>query len=444
MSDESLLPFLSQFDPPETAEGSLDPLGFYSIADALGVKLAPGVRERQSKPRYLTLALVGMLACSDLEAPHRSIKSLAPWLVYEWLIVESLVRELQNTPALKGIPGQSKVLDAINAKEFVCDRNYLRTPTVFGFHGIYRVLGLKLGLFDVGGQPLQGGYRVLSAWQSDQKMQGFVDGSGPGQAFRQLIEKAVRTGLDAGHARDPGPKFREFVVQHLAPRQPGELEREALWNALTQHHGLRGEYAQLLTSADGQKFWTKDGSNESTLHRWMLPYASQALTQLLVAIQAFERLARLLTDAFDEMRYRMTEERSAVDAAWLANGECVLRASHECLPAFQDALRELGVIDPALRTRLDKALQWIGDATNPEGFSNELLAHHSRIQQAKPPSGKRPWLDAYSNGRVAIRPAYTVGKFETLTDIYVQAYRTVPLQSFALDLKRVVVTEAST
>lgn len=53
MNDESILPFLSQFDPPEQAEGSLDPLGLYAIADALGVRLAPGVRERQSKPRGL-------------------------------------------------------------------------------------------------------------------------------------------------------------------------------------------------------------------------------------------------------------------------------------------------------------------------------------------------------------------------------------------------------
>lgn len=65
MSDESILPFLSQFDPPEQAEGSLDPLGLYAIADALGVRLAPGVRERQTKPRYLTLALVGMAACGQ-------------------------------------------------------------------------------------------------------------------------------------------------------------------------------------------------------------------------------------------------------------------------------------------------------------------------------------------------------------------------------------------
>lgn len=65
MSIESILPFLSQFDPPQQSEGSLDPLGLYSIADALGVRLAPGIRERQTTPRFLTLALVGMVACDE-------------------------------------------------------------------------------------------------------------------------------------------------------------------------------------------------------------------------------------------------------------------------------------------------------------------------------------------------------------------------------------------
>ncbi len=39
---------LSEYDPPLTSEGSIDPLGLYPIADALGVRLVPGVRERQS------------------------------------------------------------------------------------------------------------------------------------------------------------------------------------------------------------------------------------------------------------------------------------------------------------------------------------------------------------------------------------------------------------
>ncbi len=123
MNDESILPFLSQFDPPLQAEGSLDPLGLYSIADALGVRLAPGVRERQSKPRYLTLALVGMAACGDAVVATGEAKRLPAWLVYEWLVVEALMRRAEGG-VLSGIPGRDKVLSTIAANDVVCMRTY--------------------------------------------------------------------------------------------------------------------------------------------------------------------------------------------------------------------------------------------------------------------------------------------------------------------------------
>jgi len=49
-----LMPLLSELDPRISAEGSIDPLGIYAIADSLAVKLIPGVRERQQHPRFLT------------------------------------------------------------------------------------------------------------------------------------------------------------------------------------------------------------------------------------------------------------------------------------------------------------------------------------------------------------------------------------------------------
>ena len=42
-----LAPLLSEADPKESQEGTIDPLGTYPIADALAVRLAPGVRERR-------------------------------------------------------------------------------------------------------------------------------------------------------------------------------------------------------------------------------------------------------------------------------------------------------------------------------------------------------------------------------------------------------------
>lgn len=113
MNAGALLPFQTAFDPPQQAEGSLDPLGLYSIADALGVRLAPGVRQRQSKPRYLTLALVGYAACQGELTELGASKGLPAWLVFEWLVVQSLVQQLAGTPEVQGIPGRDKVQNTL-------------------------------------------------------------------------------------------------------------------------------------------------------------------------------------------------------------------------------------------------------------------------------------------------------------------------------------------
>jgi len=440
LNDESILPFLSQFDPPLQAEGSLDPLGLYSIADALGVRLAPGVRERQSKPRYLTLALVGMAACGDAVVAAGEAKRLPAWMVYEWLVVEALMRRAEGG-VLSGIPGRDKVLSTIAANDVVCMRTYLKTPTVFGFHGVYRVLGLKAGIFDGEGHPLDHGYRVLSAWQEDQGMAGFLEGQGPGRELRLAIERSVASSIQAGYAKDPGSATRKLIAEHLNPHEPGLKERNALWTALTHNDVLRGEYAALLVTTEGQAAWQQADGSEAGYHQWLEPHVSLPMQQLLKSIRTYERLSRLLTDAFEEARWRMTEARGPVDAAWLSQGTAMREAALHGTEAFMDAVYELGEVDPALRLRAEKALAWVGETQDAAGFAEQLLEHHARVQRAKPPNGKRAWFDVFGDGRVAIRPGYTLGEFESRSDRYVHAYRTKPIWSFARDLGRVNLSE---
>ncbi len=438
MSDESVLPFLSKFDPPQQSEGSLDPLGLYSIADALGVRLAPGIRERQTTPRFLTLALVGMVACGEVNSSSSDSNELPPWLVYEWLIVESLVRELRKKPEqLQGIPGREKVLATIDTNDVVCARNYLKTPSVFGFHGIYRVLGVKAGLFDVEGHPLDFGYRILSAWQAEQGLAGFLDGNGPGRDLRRSFEKAVRKGLNVGHGPDLGSEARHLIAEHLHPRKSGPKESDALWSALTHNDAMRGEYALKLISTDGQDAWHQASGSEAAYHAWLIAHVSPSMTQLLTTIRSYERLARLLTDAFDEIRWTMTEERQPVSVEKLGLGPAVIRASKEFLTAYADAVVQLGEIDPGLRMRAERSFVRLGEANSPTSFAARLLDHHASIQKAKPPNGKRAWFDLFGDERVAIRPAYTVSGFAPSPEAYVHTYRCQPLTSFARQLGRV-------
>jgi hypothetical protein len=81
-------PLLTEYDPETTAEGSLDPLGTYTIADKLAVRLIPGFRERMKRPRFLTAMAVGSVVCSDFDSDLMAKDEIsAPWQVYEWYVV---------------------------------------------------------------------------------------------------------------------------------------------------------------------------------------------------------------------------------------------------------------------------------------------------------------------------------------------------------------------
>src|SRR5512135_2662031 len=86
-------PLLSEYDPVDTSEGSLDPLGLAAIAEQLASQLVPGVRERQARPRYLTAMAVSSVVCSKFDEDQVAKDGVSPpWQVFEWYMVEGLSR----------------------------------------------------------------------------------------------------------------------------------------------------------------------------------------------------------------------------------------------------------------------------------------------------------------------------------------------------------------
>lgn len=132
-----LMPLLSEADPKVSAEGSIDPLGMYAIADALAVRMIPGVRERQQHPRFLTHIAVSLSIAAEFEGQIATDDISEPWQVFEWYVVEGLVRSTKDSKLLRGLPGTEKVAQALRDNVPLSASRYLKTPTVFGFHGIY-------------------------------------------------------------------------------------------------------------------------------------------------------------------------------------------------------------------------------------------------------------------------------------------------------------------
>ena len=139
-------PFLTESDPAFSSEGSLDPLGLYAIADSLAVRLVPGVRERQSHPRFLTAIAVSLVICSDFPEDFVSKADgvSEPWQVFEWYMVEGLVRTIKEDALLRGLPGRDKAARAIRDQVPLSAPRYLKTPSVFGGSGAFRRSWLRV------------------------------------------------------------------------------------------------------------------------------------------------------------------------------------------------------------------------------------------------------------------------------------------------------------
>ena len=220
------LPNLTDYDPVKSAEGALDPLGLYAIADNLAIKLVPGIRERMSHPRFLTAIAVGAAINRDFEEDLLAADGQSePYMVYEWHAVEGLYRKWGDN-GLHGLPGILKTRDCVSQGLKLSAARYLKTASVFGFHGVYRLLANNL---DIVRDGLLGdnGYELLSVWEKEQQLAGFLSGNnGNGCAVRSQIQGAIKDAIQKGHVdRSPTWQGWTFFGEHLFPNKIPDKER---------------------------------------------------------------------------------------------------------------------------------------------------------------------------------------------------------------------------
>ena len=430
-----LSPLVSEADPVASSEGSIDPLGMAAIAENLAVRLVPGVRERQSHPRYLTAIAASTVVCSAFDEDMVATDEVSePWQVFEWYMVEGLVRQLE-VAEIRGLPGRFKAEQAIRDEVPLSAPRYLKTPRVFGFHGVYRVLAQDLDIVD-GGRLGEFGYELVQAWAREQGLEGFAGSAdGPGQQWRRLLMDAVTDGLAQGAvARKGGWQGWSFFTEHLAPYVFGNEEAKLIARALAaQGHGYRDVIVDFLVSSKGQEtIRERDYVSERSFHAALLPDVHDELRGLLEAIMAYEQLARLLQDAFDDCLYAMTMKRGRTYLPDLTSLPCITPALERVPALYQELIGQLSPYGQVERFRL--TFEDVADALPLEDWIERLLSHHQMAQRRKPPGGKSPWFERFDDGSYVIRPGYRRYEGGRRDQEYAHGYRTVPLWSFAQDL----------
>lgn len=129
----------------------------------------------------------------------------------------------------------------------------MKTPSVFGFHGIYRAwLGCetqteleRLGDF---------GYELVKTWEREQSLAGFLGtGNGPGRAWRNKLLSAIGDGMAAGGvARKASWPDWDFFPQHLSIYDPPPEEAALIATAFgNPDAGYRQDVLSALLSPEG-------------------------------------------------------------------------------------------------------------------------------------------------------------------------------------------------
>ncbi len=431
------LPSLSSYITLENSQGTLDPLGMYSIADRLATLLAPDLRERMKHPRYLTAIAVGAYVCSDFGEEDLAVDEISPpWQVYEWYITSALVKRFdkENSNQLLGLPSREKTTRAMRDGVPLSAIRYLKTPSVFGFHSVYITLAKSINLTD-DNHISEFGIKLIDIWEKEQGLDGFRVGlkGTNGYDLRNRLQDAVLKGMEIGAVAKPWSwEYNTRIAESLAPKSPGKKEASVLFERLLEGNTpSRAELIRFIISEKGQKVVASE--SEKQLHSALLANAVET-KDLLLAIQAYENVCRLLYNAFYESLQWMSEHQSKANTTQLAQVSSVKKACNDLPKAFSNADLKLEKFTEVFATFTQNFDQLRG-SYSPSDWIKLLFEHHERVQKNKPPSGKASWVLEHTAGSYLLNSTQANGV--KLTDEYVHQYRTFALQSFMKDLQKI-------
>lgn len=427
----TIFPFLTSYDPPGTSEGTLDPLGLYQIAEQLAVGLVPAVRERMQRIRFLTAMAVGALVTEGLEDDPQK-RDASPYLVWEWLVVEALIRASDSS--LWGVPGTIVARRAIDRLGYLDARSYLKTPRIFGFHGVYKRLAIHLGLVDVHLGPGPQAEGLVDAWARGLEPREL-------ESVRPLLSRwseAVARSLEqkTPYTR-PGWNNEAWgkLAKAFSPNAGKDREKRYLRDLLNAAGDRQlGALPALWQLQDG---FDDDRYREEVLHN-RLEKRKPAYGPLLDAIRAYESFARSLQDAFDVLKAeaaRPDAQGFAVpDIAHDKDFQSSVIGLHRRFEAAHIALGETSTTGVALQSLFADRFGAFADPLDAGACARALCTHHEMVQRAKSAEGKRPWFDRIGRDRIYIRHAYREPRRPIQPDRYVHGYRGAPIRRFYQDL----------
>jgi len=425
------VPFLTAYDPPVISEGTLDPLGLYQIADQLATRLVPGVRERMQRVRFLTAIAVGALVTEDLEGdPERPDSS--PFMVWEWLVVEAIMRCRAEHPGVWGVPGSLVAKRALSQHGYLDARSYLKTARIFGFHGVYKRLAIHTSLVDPHLGARAECERLVDAWARGLGYSGIEDWHDLRDKWRAAVRRSL--GQDPPRTRTGFQKSDwEELADTMLPSEASRPEKRRLRELLNDARERQLGALPLIWNLQSE-FQDKE-YREEVLHR-RLEEQHPELTTLLVAIRDYERFCRSLQDAFDILRAEAgIEDARGFDVTSVARDPEFAQSVAGLDQHFERTRQSLAELDLEMVALFEERFGPFSEPMAVADCAVKLCDHHDTVQKQKSETGKRAWFDRLGRNRIYMRQAYRIPRRSIEPDRYVHDYRGRPIRNFYFDVQ---------
>lgn len=432
------LPILTLVDEKISGEGALDPLGVATISDRLAEMILPGLRARMNRPRFLTAMAVCAAVCDGIEDQVAKDGTTPAYVVFEWLVVEGFARAASRDDT-RFTPGMLKAQAAKEASEPMRASSYLRVPTIFGFHGVYKPLGRHTGIIDDDMRLADNGYSLLKTWQAEEGLAGFLStstGAGPGTKMRELLRSAVEAALVKG-CTDRSGQWQGWSVlaERLAPGRIGGDEAMFIERLLLDTKaGTRGEVYRLVEGAT----LPDEMPEAEVIATHLLPKASPELRPRLKAIVDFEAACTLLESSLGWIQYISSQAGArAITPKDFAASEHVQRITSKLPDTLNAAETSITNLPDALSTQQEMAelARSFDHVRTPEALFETVLLRHHEVQHNKAPDGKRPWFERAPDGSTFVRVPYRMSSPPAASAEWGRPYRVNTVRRFLDDLK---------
>jgi hypothetical protein len=424
--------YRSEYDPKESDEGGIDPLGLLSTGEFLAQLYLPGLLERHRRPGFLSLVAIGLSLKTEIENELGDKYETDFWEAFEWIVVTGLVKErkddILNLPATAKAKTAEKMLARLNSAR------YLKAPSVFGFHGVYKFLSKNLKI-EAQGQPGEAMAQLLRAWSEDRDLPGFDHlQRGKGSKERQELVDLIKQTIKEKQVAKDWKKDWSFIGSNFFPLSPGKAEKRCI-RQLLESDLKRQEVLSFIVSPAGKKFLTNTDLDERDFLEAFAKTASAELKSTVQAIIAYETFARRLNDAFYDILMILAENSFGLTAKEISS-KLVIKAPRYHIQIHESYLNALNAFakhtEPQLTQRFEVFARFEA-LLNPERCTEEVLHHHEMNQQNKSTGTKNSWLFK-SSERWLVRAGYAHRNQAAHDDSFLNYYRLNILRSFLSDL----------